>query len=158
MGAEVAAKLGYQVGGDIVVAHGAGDVSFITHDSNPFRITGILARTGTPVDRTVFVNLSGIDAIHAGMNPADDHDHEHLSGGMQVTEFLLVPFLPQHPCQHALWDPNQVVYVNLLKPVTVDNPEEPVWVVGTITLDNIMTDDGPSAYRIVDAITTDYEY
>lgn len=87
-----------------------------------------------------------------------EHDHEHLSPGTRVTEFVLVPFLPQNPCSHALWDPNQVVYVNLLEPVLVDDPESPVWVVGTITLDNIMTDDGLSAYRIVDAVTTNYEY
>ena len=91
---------------------------------------------------------------------AHDHDHEHeqLSAGTRVTEFVLVPFLPQNPCSHALWDPNQVVYVNLLEPVLVDNPEKPVWVVGTITLDNIVTDDGLSAYRVVDAVTTEYEY
>lgn len=86
-----------------------------------------------------------------------DHDHEHLSAGMWVSEFLLVPFLPLSPCSHALWDPNQVVYVNLVEPMIVDDPESPIWVVGTITLDNIMTDDGLSAYRIVDAVTTSYE-
>jgi putative ABC transport system permease protein len=72
LGAEVAEKLGYRVGADIVVAHGSGDVSFIKHDAHPFHVVGILARTGTPVDRTVFVSLAGIDAIHAGM--------EHGSG------------------------------------------------------------------------------
>lgn len=86
------------------------------------------------------------------------HEHEHLSAGTRVSEFVLVPFLPQNPCSHALWDPNQVVYVNLLEPVLVEDPESPVWVVGTITLDDIMTDDGLSAYRIVEAVTTNYEY
>ena len=79
VGAEVAEKLGYRVGSGIVVAHGSGDVSFIKHDAHPFHVTGILARTGTPVDRTVFVSLAGIDAIHAGMNPADHHDHDPLT-------------------------------------------------------------------------------
>ena len=79
VGAEVAAKLGYRTGSDIVVAHGSGDVSFIMHDSHPFHVTGILARTGTPVDRTVFVSLSGIDAIHAGMNSTEHIDHDPLT-------------------------------------------------------------------------------
>jgi putative ABC transport system permease protein len=79
LGAEVAEKLGYRVGSDIVVAHGSGDVSFIKHDAHPFHVVGILARTGTPVDRTVFVSLAGIDAIHAGMDPADEHDHDPLT-------------------------------------------------------------------------------
>ncbi|MEO1719657.1 MAG: FtsX-like permease family protein, partial [Pseudomonadota bacterium] len=32
----------------------------------PFRISGILAKTGTPVDRTVHVSLRAIEAIHIG--------------------------------------------------------------------------------------------
>ena len=79
LGAEVAENMGYQVGADIVVAHGAGDISFIKHDAHPFQVVGILSRTGTPVDRTVFVSLSGMDAIHAGMDPAEDHGHDPLA-------------------------------------------------------------------------------
>ena len=80
LGAEVAEKLGYRVGSDIVVAHGSGDVSFVQHDIYPFHVTGILNRTGTPVDRTVFVSLAGIDAIHAGMDSSGDHGHDPLAG------------------------------------------------------------------------------
>lgn len=64
LGAEVADKLGYKIGDSIVVAHGASDVSFARHDDKPFRVVGILARTGTPVDRTVHVSLEAIEAIH----------------------------------------------------------------------------------------------
>jgi putative ABC transport system permease protein len=64
LGAEVAEELGYRVGDAIVVAHGAGDVSFARHDDKPFRVAGILGRTGTPVDRTVHVSLEAIEAIH----------------------------------------------------------------------------------------------
>jgi len=64
LGAEVAEKLGYKIGDSIVVAHGASDVSFARHDDKPFRVAGILARTGTPVDRTVHVSLEAIEAIH----------------------------------------------------------------------------------------------
>lgn len=65
VGAQVAAQLGYQVGDEIVIAHGASDVSFTRHDDKPFRISGILAATGTPVDRSVHVSLEAIEAIHA---------------------------------------------------------------------------------------------
>ena len=64
VGAEVAKKLGYEIDDAIVVAHGASDVSFARHDDKPFRVVGILARTGTPVDRTVHVSLEAIEAIH----------------------------------------------------------------------------------------------
>ncbi len=65
LGAEVADRLGYRLGQSIVIAHGAGEVSFALHDDKPFRVVGILARTGTPVDQTVHVSLAGIEAIHA---------------------------------------------------------------------------------------------
>jgi putative ABC transport system permease protein len=64
LGAEVAAELGYRLGDPIVVAHGASDVSFARHEDKPFLVSGILARTGTPVDRTVHVSLEAIEAIH----------------------------------------------------------------------------------------------
>ncbi len=64
IGADVAKALGYKVGDPIVLAHGLGSVSFVEHGDKPFRIAGILEKTGTPVDRTVHVSLAGIDAIH----------------------------------------------------------------------------------------------
>lgn len=66
LGAEVAKKLGYRLGQSIVIAHGAGNTSFSLHDNLPFNVVGILAPTGTPVDRTVHVQLAGIEAIHLG--------------------------------------------------------------------------------------------
>jgi len=62
IGADVAAALGYAVGDGIVVSHGL--ASFTDHDDQPFRIAGIIAKTGTPVDRTVIVSLEAIEAIH----------------------------------------------------------------------------------------------
>jgi len=62
IGADVAATLGYSVGDPIVVAHGL--ASFTEHEDQPFRISGILEKTGTPVDRTVIVSLEAIEAIH----------------------------------------------------------------------------------------------
>ena len=64
IGADVARELGYKTGDKIIVAHGLGSVSFIEHDDKPFRVSGILAKTGTPVDRTVHVSLQAIEAIH----------------------------------------------------------------------------------------------
>ncbi len=64
IGAEVAAKLGYALNQQIVVAHGTGAVSFVEHKDKPFRIAGILARTGTPMDASVLISLQAIEAIH----------------------------------------------------------------------------------------------
>jgi len=64
LGAQVADELGYKIDDAIILAHGASDVSFARHEDKPFRVAGILARTGTPVDRTVHVSLEAIEAIH----------------------------------------------------------------------------------------------
>ncbi|GGE40591.1 hypothetical protein GCM10011367_13890 [Marinicauda pacifica] len=96
IGARVADELGYEVGGELIVAHGGGEFSFVQHDQNPFTLTGILAPTGTPVDRSVFVRLDGLDAIHDGAGPGEDHagdahtedDHAHAEPD-QITAFLV---------------------------------------------------------------------
>ncbi|SEM66194.1 putative ABC transport system permease protein [Loktanella fryxellensis] len=62
IGADVAQALGYAVGDAIVVSHGV--ASFTDHDDQPFRVAGIVEKTGTPVDRTVIVSLEAIEAIH----------------------------------------------------------------------------------------------
>ena len=62
IGAEVANKLKYSIGDPLIVSHGL--ASFTTHADQPFRVKGILDRTGTPVDRTVIVSLEALEAIH----------------------------------------------------------------------------------------------
>ncbi|AGU48767.1 putative lipoprotein ABC transporter, permease protein, MacB-like family [Variovorax paradoxus B4] len=64
VGAEVADKLGYHVGQKITLAHGSGELNAAEHADKPFTVVGVLARTGTPVDRTVHIGLEAMEAIH----------------------------------------------------------------------------------------------
>ena len=64
VGAEVADALGYELGDRLVIAHGLGSAGLVLHDDLPFVLSGILERTGTPVDRSVHVSLEAITAIH----------------------------------------------------------------------------------------------
>lgn len=64
LGAEVARALGYGLDEEIVLAHGVARVSLTRHDDKPFRVVGILAATGTPVDRTLHISLAGMEALH----------------------------------------------------------------------------------------------
>ena len=82
IGADVADTLHYRPGDSIVVAHGAGDVSFSLHEQHPFEVTGVLARTGTPVDRTVHVSLQGLDVMHE--DAAADSESDPLLAAMQA--------------------------------------------------------------------------
>ena len=62
LGAGVAEKLDYSIDTPLIVSHGLR--SFSDHDDQPFRVSGILEKTGTPVDNTVIVSLAAIEAIH----------------------------------------------------------------------------------------------
>ncbi len=66
IGSDVARALNYAPGDEIVVSHGIGAVSFSDHANLPFTVAGILAPTGTPVDKTLMVSLEAIEAIHIG--------------------------------------------------------------------------------------------
>jgi putative ABC transport system permease protein len=64
IGAEVAATLGYAPGTRITLTHGGAEALGVEHADKPFTVVGVLARTGTPVDRTVHVSLEALEAIH----------------------------------------------------------------------------------------------
>jgi putative ABC transport system permease protein len=64
LGAEVAAALGYGVGARLTLSHGSGQTGLAEHADKPFTVVGVLARTGTPVDRSVHVGLEAMEAIH----------------------------------------------------------------------------------------------
>lgn len=64
LGAEVAERLGYRLGDRIALAHGSDGGPTADHADKPFVVAGILARTGTPVDRTVHVSLESMEALH----------------------------------------------------------------------------------------------
>ena len=78
IGADAAKKLGYEIGTELELSHGIDSLGLHKHEDNPFRISGILARTGTPVDRTIHVSLEGLEAIHEGFDQDEIH-HDPLS-------------------------------------------------------------------------------
>lgn len=63
IGVDVAEKLGYNLGDNIILAHGMHETG-PEHGDKPFSVVGILQRTGTPVDRTVHISLEALEAIH----------------------------------------------------------------------------------------------
>ena len=64
IGAEVAEALGYRLGQRVTLSHGAGVIPGADHADKPFTVVGVLARTGTPVDRTLHISLEAMEAIH----------------------------------------------------------------------------------------------
>jgi putative ABC transport system permease protein len=66
IGQQVAQTLGYGMGSEVVITHGLHGTGIMDHDEAPFRVVGILDRTFTPVDRSLYVTLQGIGAMHEG--------------------------------------------------------------------------------------------
>ncbi len=101
VGAEVAQALGYTLGQKITLSHGSADLLAPEHADKPFTVVGVLARTGTPVDRTVHVSLQAIEAIHldwvggaplpasAGMKIAPEYARKFDLEPKQVTAALV---------------------------------------------------------------------
>jgi hypothetical protein len=106
-----------------------------------------------------FVDESSVvQGLHGQLAALPGYMKPVVFEGNQVSEFLLVPFLPHQIRAHAHLEPNQMVYVYALEPVVVEQPLEPLWIVGTLSLEQVMTDEGPAAYRMIDAVTTRYEH
>lgn len=98
IGADVARALGYEIGSEMVLTHGLGAGGISDHDNRPFRVVGILKRTGTPVDRTIHVSLEAITAIHVGWesgarNPLADTITEEMIRGYDLTPRDITAFM-----------------------------------------------------------------
>jgi putative ABC transport system permease protein len=100
LGSDVAATLGYKVGDKVVVTHGiAAGRGILDHEEKPFTVTGVLARTATPVDRSLYIPLEGVSAVHIDweegappMPGEEKHAHEITKESVkieQITSFLL---------------------------------------------------------------------
>lgn len=71
LGAQVANKWDYKLGEHLTLSHGMANTSFKRHDNLPFKVVGILAATGSPVDQTLHVSLQGLEAVHLPPNVAE---------------------------------------------------------------------------------------
>ncbi len=79
LGARAAVKLSYVLGDSLVLSHGVADTSFLHHEDLPFSVSGILERTGTPVDNAIFVSLNAIEAMHS--EDRESENRQRLHGG-----------------------------------------------------------------------------
>lgn len=66
LGAEAAQRFGYRVGDELELTHGVGEAARHTHEEEHFKVVGVLAPTGTPIDRSLHILLAGMARLHAG--------------------------------------------------------------------------------------------
>ncbi|MEF1289470.1 ABC transporter permease [Vibrio sp. M260118] len=87
IGADVARSLNYTIGSEMIIAHGISDVGFSRHENTPFKVVGILAPTGTPVDKTVHVSLEAIEAIHVGWESGANLGNNPTAQQLEAMDF-----------------------------------------------------------------------
>lgn len=73
LGAEVARATGIGVGARFVAAHGIGDGSGEAHEDTPYEVVGVLAPTGTVLDRLVLAAVESVWEIHGTGGEADEY-------------------------------------------------------------------------------------
>jgi len=106
LGATAARKTGLKVGEKFKPVHGSAAERGEEHD--PFEVVGVLAPTGTPNDRALFVNMEGFYHLHTkapddaeegstarakdkgGAAHAGEHGHDEADEHKQVTAVLVV--------------------------------------------------------------------
>ncbi|HEV7353664.1 MAG TPA: ABC transporter permease [Brevundimonas sp.] len=74
LGAQAAQRLGLAPGGTFIGAHGEGPGA-VAHADHPYTVVGVLAPTGTVLDRLALTALDSVWDLHAA--PGHDHDHSH---------------------------------------------------------------------------------
>ena len=78
--------------------------------------------------------------------------------GNQVSSLVLVPFLAHHVTIHTHHDPNQMIFVSMKDPLIVTNPFAPLWIKGEMLLESVATDEGPTGYKMTNAVAEIYVY
>ena len=92
LGAVAAQKLSLSVGSAVTFSHGTFGGLAKRHDHISFKVSGVLAPTGAPIDQAVWVSLAGFQAAHTGgsTNSFEGLMQQATQGqGMQVNAWLL---------------------------------------------------------------------
>jgi putative ABC transport system permease protein len=64
LGSRVAKSLGLTLSNQIAIANGSGSGQKKDHSDSPFKVVGILAATGTPIDQALYISTQAFDALH----------------------------------------------------------------------------------------------
>lgn len=92
LGADVAALMHTIVGSTFVPAHGVRGERDLIHEAAPYKVVGLLARTGTVIDRLVLTDIASVSRIHASALEPEESDlvaEPRSDDARQVTALLI---------------------------------------------------------------------
>lgn len=90
LGAEVAARTGVRVGGTFIGVHGISGEGGEEHADAPYRVVGVLEKTGSVIDRLVLCNIESVWRVHEqAQGPEDEADRKALEEAREVTVLLV---------------------------------------------------------------------
>lgn len=106
LGAEVAARTGHGIGATFAGVHGLGDSGGHAHDSHPYKVVGVLARSGSVLDRLIITGYQSVWVVHAEHHDIHDvkdierqlpdEDKEFTALLLQYASPLAVASLPRY--------------------------------------------------------------
>lgn len=135
LGAEVAETLNYKLNDKIVLAHGStsGD-SFQAHDDKPFTVVGIMKPTGTAIDRSLYISLEGMEAIHidwqSGAAPAKGQE-------VKVSDITPEMLTPKTITSFFLKSKSKIQILKLQREITDDESEALLAVIPGVVLSEL---------------------
>lgn len=88
LGHEVARATGLKPGDRFVGSHGMGGTGD-AHGDHPFTVVGVLARSGTVLDRLALTDLQSVWQVHEAAHEVDPEDRAVLEAEREVTVLLL---------------------------------------------------------------------
>ncbi|MFN3453585.1 MAG: ABC transporter permease [Pseudobdellovibrio sp.] len=135
LGAEVAKSLNYKIGDKIILVHGSttGD-SFQSHEDKPFTIVGIMKPTGTALDRSLYISLQGMEAIHIDWKTGAAPSPEQVITVDKITSEMVKP---QAITSFFLKTKNRIQVLNLQREITNDTGEALLAVIPGVVLSEL---------------------
>jgi putative ABC transport system permease protein len=95
VGADVARATGLGLGAIFAGSHGLSDTGTHAHAEHPYTVVGVLAPTGSVMDRLILTSVASVWEVHGhgGHEGGDahqhDHDHAHDHAAHEVTAYLI---------------------------------------------------------------------
>ena len=102
LGAEVAARSGLGIGAEFHGAHGLGDRGGDAHENHPYKVVGVLERSGSVLDRLVLTDYRSVWVVHAEHHDIKDVTNIEQQLGDDEKEFTALLLQYSSPLAAAI--------------------------------------------------------